>query len=214
LLQDPALITLIDFEKPLSNEGRYRITQGRWPGSKAAEFTELGDHMKVHFGGEQDWPELTLAAWVRIDQLGAPYQSLLHTDGWDNNQPGQVHWMVTQQMTMRLALRSTTLAPNAREKHLYPDSLTSILPERGRWVHLATVYDSKNHTTRFYLNGKTDGVTSLDVVYPARLGPAQIGNWNQVDRKLSGRIDELVVLGRVLSDTEILALFESGTPYR
>ncbi len=47
-----------------------------------------------------------------------------------------------------------------------------------------------------------------------RLGPAQIGNWDQQDRKLSGRIDQLVVLGRAMGDTEIEELHEAGTPYR
>ncbi|MDH4409486.1 MAG: hypothetical protein QE273_07700 [Verrucomicrobiales bacterium] len=47
-----------------------------------------------------------------------------------------------------------------------------------------------------------------------RLFPAQIGNWDQQDRKLSGRIGQLVVLGRAMSDGEIAALHEAGTPYR
>ena len=42
----------------------------------------------------------------------------------------------------------------------------------------------------------------------------QIGNWNRIDRKLSGRIDELLILGRAMSDAEVSALFEAGNPYR
>ena len=52
------------------------------------------------------------------------------------------------------------------------------------------------------------------MAHPAKLGAAQIGNWDRVDRKLSGRIDELLLLGRALSDIEISALYEAGTPYR
>jgi hypothetical protein len=150
---------------------------------------------------------------VRIDRLGAPYQSLLHTDGWSKDNPGQVHWMINRDTTMRLALIGNTLAPGSDEHDGYPDSRTPVLPEQGRWVHLATVYDSTQGTVRFYLNGQFDKETRQQIAHPARLGPAQIGNWNQKDRKLSGRVDELVLLGRALTDDEIRDLYAAGNPY-
>lgn len=214
LRHDPALIALLDFESSQLPSGTYRMVQGRWPGSRAPEFVNVGDHMKLSIGGEHEWPQLTLAAWVRLDRLGAPYQSLLHTDGWSQNNPGQVHWMITSHTTMRLALFGNTLAPGADEQEKFPDSRTPVLPEQGRWVHLATVYDSTAKTVRFYLNGQFDKETRQDIAHPANLGPAQIGNWDRQDRKLSGRIDELVVLGRAMSDAEVKALFEAGNPYR
>lgn len=213
LRADPALIALLDFESDEAQPGVYRSVQGRWPGSRAPEFVSVGDHLKLNVGGDREWPRLTLAAWVRLDRLGAPYQSLLHTDGWTQDRPGQVHWMVTRHTTMRLALRGNALAPGADEQELYPDSRTSVLPEQGRWVHLATVYDAPAGTVRFYLNGQFDKETRQTVAHPARLGPLQIGNWDQQDRKLSGRVDELLLLGRALSDAEVRALFEAGNPY-
>jgi hypothetical protein len=215
LRADPSLIALMDFESPTpSGDGVYRMVQGRWPGSRAPEFVQVGDHLKLDVGGDRSWPQLTLAAWVRIDRLGEPYQSLLHTDGWSKNNPGQVHWMITRDTTMRLALIGNKLAPEANERDGYPDSLTPVLPERGRWMHLASVYDSEKGTVRFFLNGKFDKETRQQVANPARLGPAQIGNWNQKDRKLSGRVDDLVILGRALSDEEVRALHTAGNPYR
>jgi len=214
LKQDPALIALLDFESAEELPGVYRRVQGRWPGSHAPEFVNVGDHLKLDVGGGRDWPQLTLAAWVRIDRLGAPYQSLLHTDGWSGNNPGQVHWIINRDTTMRLALIGNTLAPGSTELQGYPDSLTPVLPEQGRWVHLATVYDSTRGTVRFYLNGQFDKETRQQIAYPARLGPAQIGNWNRQDRKLSGRVDELLLLGRAMSDAELHALHAAGNPYR
>jgi hypothetical protein len=38
--------------------------------------------------------------------------------------------------------------------------------------------------------------------------------WGKFDRKLKGRFDKLVPLGRCLNDMEIQALHEVGTPYR
>jgi concanavalin A-like lectin/glucanase superfamily protein/FecR-like protein len=214
LKQDPALIALLDFESVDELPGVYRCVQGRWPGSHAPEFVNVGDHLKLDVGGDRDWPQLTLAAWVRIDRLGAPYQSLLHTDGWSRNNPGQVHWMINRDTTMRLALIGNKLSPGSNERDGHPDSRTPVLPEQGRWVHLATVYDSTRGTVRFYLNGQFDKEVLQKIAYPARLGPAQIGNWNQQDRKLSGRVDELLLLGRAMTDAEIHALHAAGNPYR
>lgn len=211
---DPALIALLDFESGEVQPGVFRTVQGRWPGSHASEFVHVGDHLKLDVGGEREWPQITLAAWVRLDRLGAPYQSLLHTDGWNDDRPGQLHWMVTRHTTMRLALRGNTLAPGSEEQEMFPDSKTSVLPEQGRWMHLATVYDAGAKTVRFYFNGRFDKETLQSIAHPAKLGAAQIGNWDRQDRKLSGRVDELLLLGRAVSDDEVRALYEAGNPYR
>lgn len=214
LRHDPALITFLDFESGDAPDGTYRLVQGRWPGSRAPEFVNVGDHIAIEVGSDRDWSQMTLAAWVRIDRLNAPYQSLLHTDGWNSENMGQVHWMINRNTTMRLALYGNTLAPGSDEQDGYPDSRTAVLPEQGRWMHLAVVYDSPKRTVRFYLNGAFDKETHQAIAHPARLGPARIGNWDNRDRKLSGRIDELVILGRTMNDAEISDLFNAGNPYR
>lgn len=212
LRNDPAFIALLDFESDTLSTGTYRMTQGRWPGSRAPEFVNVGDHMKLNLGGEDAWPQLTIASWVRLDQLGEPFQSLLHTDGWGEHD-GQVHWMVTHHSTMRLALYGNKLISDSANIDRYPDSLTPVLPQQGRWVHLVVVYDSLAGTVRFYFNGKFDKQEQQQVAHPARLGPGQIGNWDLRDRKLSGRMDELLILGRTMSDEEVNKLFKVGTPY-
>jgi catechol 2,3-dioxygenase-like lactoylglutathione lyase family enzyme len=188
--------------------------QGRWPGSRAADFTNVGDHLSLDVGGDADWPQLTVAAWVRLDRLGEPFQSLYHTDGWSKQNPGQVHWMIVGSGVMRLALPGWRLGANAIERHEHPESRTPVLGTAGRWMHLAFVYDSDARTVSFYVDGRPDGVTELAFAPPARLGPARVGNWNAKDRKMSGRIDELVFVGRALSADEIRALYETGVPYR
>ena len=213
LRNDPAKIAVLDFESGAEYPGIYRQVQGRWPGSRAPEFIHPGDHLKLDVGGERTWPQLTLAAWVRLDQLGALYQSLLHADGWEGDNFGLVHWMVNEATTMRFAMWGSKLAPGSNETQDYPDSRTPVSADQGRWVHLATVYDAGKGSVRFYHNGNFDKEAHQSVTYPARLGPIQIGNWNQGERKLSGRVDELVILGRAMDDAEVRALFEAGNPY-
>jgi ferric-dicitrate binding protein FerR (iron transport regulator) len=219
LRQDPALIALIDFTDPFL-QGSFRSVQGRWPGSRAPEFMRQGDHVSIDVGGGKEWPQLTIAMWARLDRLGDPYQSLLHTDGWSANKPGQVHWMLISDTTMRFGLYGNKLAqqfiqnPPRSLLHGVPQSLTPLSPAQGRWVHLAAVYNADAKTVRFFVNGRLDNEMSLEVALPARLGPARIGNWDTSDRKLSGRIDEVLILGRCLADGEISNLHDSGTPYR
>lgn len=214
LRQDPALIALLDFESGEPPPGVFRMTQGRWPGSRAPEFVNVGDHMKLDAGGGRAWPRLTVAAWVRLDRLGAPYQSLYHTNGWEIENPGQVHWMINKDTTMRLALKLNVFGTPGSSLPGFVDSRTPVLPERGRWVHLAVVYDAEAKHSRFYLNGALDSEAGLTTAHPALLGPAQIGNWNAQDRRLSGRVDELILLGRAMSTAEVRALFDAGNPYR
>ena len=221
LRADPALIAVIDFQRDdlavdnrIVSTGQYRLVQGRWPASRAADFASVGDHLPLDVGGDADWPQLTVVAWVRLDRLGEPYQSLYHTDGWNRQNPGQVHWMILKNGVMRLALPGLQLGPDAIERHGQPESRTSVLGSEGRWVHLAFVYDATARTASFYVDGRPDGVTTLTDAPPARLGPARLGNWNAHNRKLSGRIDELVFLGRALSAPEIRTLYDSGVPYR
>lgn len=211
---DASLVASFDFEAPVAEDGLFRVAQGRWPGSRAPEFVSAGDHLKTDAGGDREYPQLTMAAWVRIDRMGDPYQSLYHTNGWSSESNGQVHWMLTRESRMRLALRGNTLADGSRESEGFPDSISPVLSERGRWMHLATVYDSEARTVRFYINGEFDSETRQQIAWPARLGPAQIGNWNRSDRCLSGRVDELLLFGRAFNDTEIAELYGAGNPYR
>lgn len=219
LEKDPALISIVDFESP-TLQGTFRSVQGRWPGSRAPEFMSEGDHVAIDAGGNREWPQFTLALWARLDRLGLTYQSLLHTDGWSSERPGQVHWMLVKDATMRLGLFGNRLAPELIQRppsllmHGVPQSATPLIQSEGRWAHLATVYDAEAKTVRFYVNGRFDNAMRLEVALPARFGPSRIGNWDTADRKLSGRIDELVILGRAMSDAEISALYDAGNPYR
>lgn len=221
LRADPALITLLDFESGPLPEGTFRMARGRWPSSHAPEFVSVGDHMKLDVGGGgQAWKQLTLAAWVRLDRLGEPYQSLYHTDGWGSFmersqrglKAGQIHWMIVENTSMRLAIYGNTVVGKPASI-MWGDSVRQVLPERGRWAHLATVYDSTAKTVRFYLNGEFDNEVRMDLAHPALLGPAQIGNWNVKDRKLSGRVDEFLILGRAMTSDEVRDLHAAGSPY-
>jgi hypothetical protein len=205
LKRDPALLAFLDFDAV--KDGEFRWAQGRWPGTRAAEFTQPGDFLPVDFSGSTN--ELTLAAWVRLDQVPHAINSLLHTNDW--GQPGQVHWMVAENQRMRLAVFDVRCVDPSI--YMYPQSSRLVTAATGRWTHLATVYDANRRIARFYIDGEFDNEVALLASVPAVLGPGRVGNWNRKERILSGRMDELVLLKRALSDAEIHALFEAGNPY-
>jgi hypothetical protein len=92
LKNDPALIALLDFESADEMPGVYRRVQGRWPGSHAPEFVNVGDHLKLDVGGGREWPQLTLAAWVRIDRPRRAV-SIAAAHGWlgqQSSRPGSL----------------------------------------------------------------------------------------------------------------------------
>ncbi len=202
LRADPALIALFDFESADPSTGSFRKARGRWHDSVAAEFFTAGDYIDVSVGEGRAWPQLTLAAWVRMDHFSESLQSLMHTNGWGDESLGSMHWMINDKHSMRFAVVDQT----------HPDSQISLQPHQGRWLHLAVVYDSEHGTTRFYVNGELDNEVQVAEAAPIRLGPAQVGNWSAGERPLGGRMDELVVLGRAMSDDEIRKMFAAGKP--
>jgi hypothetical protein len=211
LVQDPALLVWMDFEKEALPEGQFNVVQGRLPGSRAAEFLKRGDHIVLNAGAGRAWPEVTFAAWVRLEKVGKQYRSIYHTKDWEI--PGMAHWLINDLAFMHLGINAHQAAQGFESPYGQPNSKTPLLNDPGRWMHLAVVYQAEKRLVRFYLNGKLDHEVPLVVAPPALLGEAQLGNWNAGDRELNGRLDDFLLLGRALTDEEIRALHAAGDPY-
>lgn len=215
---DRDLITFVDFT--YVRPATAAIAPGRWSGSWAADFQDPGHHVPVTFDAQRPWPQVTLAMWVRLDHSTLAFRALFHGDGWESDQPGSVHWMLTDAGTQRLAIAGNhveTLTPSVKRPPAdAPDADSAPMPvvESGRWLHLATVYDATERTIHFYANGEPCGHAYLAVAYPARFGSGRLGNWDEANRVLGGRIDEFLVLGRALNDQQIRHLYLAGTPNR
>ena len=207
LRHEPALLALPDFA--MASGGSFRHVQGRWPGSAAVEFTQPGDYLPLDLEGTSD--TLTIAAWVRLDRVPRAINSLIHADGWGKD--GQLHWMVAEDQRLRFAVHGAERVVTDGSHQLYPESASPVTAATGRWTHLVTVYDGPGLTVRFYIDGAPDNEVALAHSVPVVLGPSRVGNWNQRDRILSGRLDELLILGRALSAAEVQSLYRAGNPY-
>ena len=85
----------------------------------------------------------------------------------------------------------------------------------GSWIHVAGTVSTKNQERRVYINGRLAGYDKSKMG-PLKPGLSRIGQWLSSNgaskRQLKGRIDELAIWRRVLTESEIQHLTETGRP--
>lgn len=181
-------------------------TEGRWPGKRALAFRSISDRVRLDVPGTLE--SATLTAWVRVDGVDRPYNSLFMSEGFS---PGALHWQITNKGVVRLGVSSSA------------DYDTPVLfnAERlGQWVHLAVVFDAGVKEVRHYANGQL--VARLPLKrgpVPLNIGIAELGNWNPAGRAdrtpirhFSGAMDEFALYASVLGEEEIRSLCTVGAP--
>ena len=68
----------------------------------------------------------------------------------------------------------------------------------GRWIHVATVYNSKKKEVVHFLNGEVVKRAQIKRLQKIVLGNSEIGNWHcdpntgNAIRSLNGRLDEFI----------------------
>jgi len=187
-------------------------TEGRWPGKASLQFKRPGDRVRITVPGE--FESLTYSIWLRVDGLDRKYNSLLLTDGFDENRP---HWQIRQEGTLVLGIWR-----HEAVLHSYQTDSIFNLFRLGQWVHLATVYDAEKACVAHYVNGEL--ATREPLTEPSSglltIGDATIGNWSAPTsrhrasrvRNLNGCMDELIVFGQALDDQEVRRIYEVGRP--
>ena len=145
--------------------------------------------------------QFTIVAWIHVNKMPAPkaFASIYHNNGWVI---GDVHLpFAGPKGIMDLGIKGNEpdmSVPTFQVKGL-----------QGRWVHLAVSYDADDKKeVRFYLEGQTKDVFSIEKANPVNLGPGRIGAWDREGRWFNGLIDEMYIYERALKDREIKALFE------
>jgi hypothetical protein len=162
------------------------------------DYVEIANKPKLNFGTG----DFSIDAWIKTTQntgvavildkrRGAPFQGyhLFTSDG---------------KLFMQLAVGGTP--------HNYP---SNAFIADGNWHHIAVTIDRTSSTReiRWFIDGiaKTPAIPnpvagSLDNVFPLRLGVrsfSQGGFWN-------GTLDELELFNRVLTESEVFAIFAAG----
>jgi hypothetical protein len=186
--------------------------EGRMPGKQSLLFQGTGDHVALAIPQKTD--DLSLCAWVCMWRLQSPFGALLTSESWEKT--GQVHWQVHQDGILSLTVWND-------KNYCYKSAPIFRNAEWSRWVQIAVVYDHRARLVKFYLDGRLVGSQPIRKHIPLCIGRAWIGNWRMGDlledpkdpvniRNFRGRMDELAIFGRALSDEEVRRAFEAGRP--
>ena len=87
----------------------------------------------------------------------------------------------------------------------------------SKWQHLTVIYSTKENNTKIYLNGKLQVDEHFKSGHTIKPGKCRLGNWlasegYEPKRSFKGRIDELILWEKALSQKDIQSLIESGRP--
>lgn len=212
--------------------GPVQRTPGRFGGLSAGlEFDRPGARVRTRIDGTFD--AFTFACWVKIDSLEHVYNALFMSDGYENGEP---HWqirddgrlmfsvMVDDSQDVRVSNRfDQRLVRDAGKHRVYftPPFWNNTM--RGKWFHLAAVYDPTERLVTQYVNGaqlSQESISDEFHITDLHIGPAEIGNWGQpfrqspwfAVRNLNGTIDELAIYKSALTTQEIESLYQQGKP--
>jgi hypothetical protein len=188
-------------------------TQGRFDGKSALKFAAVDSGVLVNIPGQYE--QITLIAWVKINELKNYWNGLLMTN--DFSIPGQLH----------LEIRSDAhIAMYVVQKNRTRESLLSADPIPDdclhRWCMIAAVIDRTSQGCSMYVNDMCVlDHTSMAQIPPIIIGPAtiagQLDKGNDADvavpiRNLACSMDSFLIFNSALTQDEIRRIYESGKP--
>lgn len=171
---------------------------------KAVQF----DGKSGHFVGPPDSLNVrgsfTAAAWLKVDSDAPEGRMVVAANGDWNGYTGG--WRL--EVNGRKVGGAVRIAPG-HEPWEY--ACLTDLPERGQWFHLAFVYNAERERLKTYVNGKIGSELEVDSRFaePASIQPLCVG-WSPGMGHFKGALDELLIMGRALTDEEIGHLFRYG----
>jgi hypothetical protein len=143
---------------------------------------------------------ISVALWVRADQLGHTWNPLLFTDGAGAS---SFHFSLLEDGTPNVAI-------NYGGKLWAHNRATSAVTP-GAWRHVAVTCDPRTGgVIRFYLDGQPAGTRPLDLGIPLDLAAYRLGAWKNWERNpannFHGALDDVRVYRGLLTGAEVAAL--------
>jgi len=181
-----------------------RWVSGRWHGHGGLLFDRDTDFVQLEITGEHK--ELTIAAWIKVDRLDFELNAILNSDGY---KAGGVHFQLNRQGFPR---GGVIVEGN------FKDKIVGNAVQVGAWAHVASVISASTHSQQIYVNGILVRERTWRQDEMIRPGSCRIGNWfsetkdRLANRAFRGRIDELAIWNRVLTQQEITQMVDAGRP--
>jgi len=177
---------------------------GRWPG-KASLYFDGSDFIRT--GAGETVYELTIEAWVKIQNLTGGTQTILFNNFYQSGRTPA--WALFAE---RGGVVQAALCYTAGPKYLTGQALTP-----GKWEHIAMTWDSKTRDFILYQNGVEVNRMLFDVAPQIPYGyyctEINVGRNVQTGSDyLVGWLDELAVYKRALTPGEIRQHYAMGKP--
>ncbi len=226
--QRPGLLARLDFSEGtldrlenLSSWGRTLLPQvtieggrreeGRFQGNYSLGIRNRNDCITA--GLKYTFNELTMVAWVRIDQLNNMGNVLAAGQDFFGRR-GQFLWQVVQDGTLQFQINNTSPDTARRDSRSTQNEFVcfdspSVIrqSQTGGWFHLALVVDSRQKTVTHYLDGKPVGILPWSQVVPLECEGLTFANVQDNKthnaRYFDGALADFYVFDRALSPAEI-----------
>ena len=179
---------------------------GRWSGKQALLFDRDSDFAELEIPGE--FQELSIGVWLMVDRFDWEKSAILNSNGAD---PGDLHLQVT-----RYGLPRGSVLGGRAANYRWVGNPVPL----SKWVYVVSVQSIPQRRSVIYVNGER--VWEVDIAsndLMIRPGVCRLGNWlaegakdGSSPRAMRGRIDEVSVWNRALTQPEIVLLTEKGRP--
>jgi hypothetical protein len=139
--------------------------------------------------------EITFAMWIypTMDPTPLQFSGGLNTNGWD---PGAIHF--------KLNYGAVNVGINGHTA----DVVGTTVVDTSQWNHIALTVSETEAV--LYLNGSVEGTSTLNAPLDLIVGYALVGAWYsttiQIEREMRGKMDEVLIYTRSLSEEEIDSL--------
>lgn len=170
--------------------------------SGALHFDGIDDFVDIGHNLINTGADYTVAAWVRLDRLDHD-AAIIGQDGRYTS-AFRLHYIAAEQRFAFTVVRYDSMNSTVVKTLRSPSP-----PQTGVWYFLTAAYNATNEQIKFYINGALVGLDTFNYAWPAP-GTLGIGRakWNgRFVQFWPGTIDDTYVFDRVLSDAEILALY-------
>jgi len=179
-------------------------SSGRWPKKYSQDFSNPKARIDFEIYGSFD--EVTIGAWININQQPNVLSSILSSDGWYTS--GIIHFVSNRAGGLHCSMPSINPLPTE-----YPN-----LVANNRWIFAsAQIQAAEGGTSSLCrVNGEKASLKNGPAT-KIEPGKVKMGNWfnrhaNEFERNLCGKIDEFMIWDRCLSAEEIKGLYEAGKP--
>ena len=209
-----------DLSAKAKSENAGKVTRlipvtGRFDNSRALLFDDPEARIDLDIpSNNRESGSFTVAMWTNVDRLDSTLSVLINSNGW---RTGDTHVHIVRNGALRVGVMGIG------------DFETSVsgIVRPGNWQLVGVIWDSEKREFNIYCDGRTFDVSQRRETENKRIdvqpgfGDCRIGSWDDKgrsytppadERAFKGRIDEVMVFDKALSDDELNALYASGKP--